>query len=119
LTAFTEKEDIPFYLVGNVGYYLNGFSKVFSLAFLCDDVVVDPACSDIVRPGSRNIQKALIVTEVKVGLGAIFRDIALTVLVRVQGSGVYIDIRVEFLNGDFKPPRLQEFGQGCGDDSFT
>ena len=44
--------------------------------------------------------KALVVAEVKVGLGAIDGHITLAVLVWIQCSRVNIDIGVDFLYGD-------------------
>lgn len=86
-------------------------AQVGTLALTGDDGVVDLAGRDIVSLRGVNAQKALVMAQVQVGLGAVFRDVAFAVLVRVQRAGVYVNVRVEFLYGDSQPASLQEFGK--------
>ena len=38
--------------------------------------------------------------QIKVGFGTIVSDIAFTVLIGIEGTWVYINLRIEFLYGD-------------------
>ncbi len=105
--------------VRNVRNNLDGLSQVSPLPFLGDDGVVDSARGDIIGLRGVNAQKTFIVAQVQVRLGAVLRHVAFPVLVRIQRSGVYIQIGVEFLDGDAKASCLQQFGQRGRDDSFT
>lgn len=58
-------------------------------------------------------------TEIQIGFRAVIGDEDLTVLVRAHGARVDIDVRVEFLNGDFVASVLQQSAQGCSSDAFA
>jgi hypothetical protein len=45
-------------------------------------------------------QKPLIMTKIEIRLGPIVGHITLTVLIRIEGAGVDIDIGIKFLDGD-------------------
>ena len=105
--------------VRNVRNNLDGLSQVSPLPFLGDDGVVDSARGDIIGLRGVNAQKTFIVAQVQVRLGAVLRHVAFPVLVRIQRSGVYIQIGVEFLDGDAKASCLQQFGQRGRNNSFT
>ena len=64
-------------------------------------------------------EKSLVMPEVKVCLRPVFGDIALPVLVRIERTGVNVDVRVEFLDGYTESPCLKKLGQRCRDDSFA
>jgi hypothetical protein len=42
------------------------------------------------------------VAQIQVGFGAIIQNKHLAVLVGAHGAGIYVNIRVEFLHGNFK-----------------
>ena len=98
---------------------LDRFAEVGAFALLGDDGIVDFAGGDVVRFGGVDIQEALVVTEVKVGLSTVFGDIALAVLVRVERARVDVDVGVEFLNRHPEAAGLQKFCGRCRNDSFA
>ena len=95
--------------------YLYGAAQVRPLALLGYHRVVDLAGGDIVGLGSVHAEEALVVSEVEVGLGTVLRDIALAVLVRIQRTGVDVDIGVELLDCDSQAACLEQFGKRCCD----
>ncbi len=56
-------------------------------------------------------RKALIVAQIEVGFGSVFSNIAFTMLIRVEGAGIDVDVGVKFLNGHPQSARLKEFRQ--------
>ncbi|CUP34884.1 Uncharacterised protein [Bacteroides xylanisolvens] len=58
-------------------------------------------------------------TEIQIGFRAVIGDEDLAVLVRAHGARVDIDVRIEFLNGDFVASVLQQSAQGCSGDAFA
>jgi hypothetical protein len=52
--------------------------------------------------------------QIQVGLGPVFGDVHLTVLERVHGPRVHIDVGVELLKGDAQPPGFQQGANGRG-----
>ena len=98
---------------------LDGLAQVGALAFLGDDGVINLARSHIVGLGRVYAQETLIVAQVEVRLGAVFRDIALAVFVRVERTGIDVDVGIEFLDGDAQAACLQELGQRGRDDAFS
>lgn len=49
--------------------------------------------------------------QVKIGLGTVTGDITFTVLIRIEGAGINIYVRIKFLNCDGVAPGLKELGQ--------
>ena len=89
-----------FDLVGDVRHHLYGLAEVVAVAFLVDDSLVDLTRGHRVGLCGADACEAFVVTEIKVGLGAVDGHIALAVLVWVQRPRVNIDVRVDFLYGD-------------------
>ncbi len=98
---------------------LHCLAQIRALAFLAYHGVVNLARGDIVRLGSIDSEKALVVPEVEVCLRAVLSDIALAVLVRVERARVDVDVGVEFLDCDLQTPRLKKFCERCGNDSLS
>ena len=109
--AFSKDLDASLDLVGDVRDDLDRPAEVFAPAFLVDDALVDAAGGDVVGLGSPDVEEALVVTEVEVGLGPVIRDEAFPMLVGVQGSRVNVDVGVQFLDGHLHAAGLQELGQ--------
>ncbi len=99
--------------------YLYGLAEIGPLALLRYDSVVYLAGGDVIGLGGVYSEEPLVMAEVQVSLGPVVGYIALSVLVRVQGSRVYVDVGIEFLNGDTQAACLQKFGQRGRDDSFA
>ena len=49
--------------------------------------------------------------EVEVGFGSVVGDVALAVLVGVQGTRINVEVGVKLLNGYRKPTGLEKFGE--------
>jgi hypothetical protein len=98
--------------------YLHGFPLVITPPFLADHSLIYLPGGYVVGLRSGNVQESLVMAEVQVGFSSIFGYITLSVLIRIQGTGVYIYVRIQFLNGDGIPPRLKQLGQRRGYDPF-
>ena len=94
-----------------MGNDLNGVTEVLAPAFLGDDLRVDLTGRDIGIPSQFDIEEPLVVAHVEVGLGAVVGDIDLTVLERIHGAGIDIQIRVEFLHRDAQTACLEQIAQ--------
>lgn len=102
-----------------MGYHLHGFTQVFTLPLLGDNVIVDAAGGNIIRLGGGDVEEAFVMTKIEVGFGSVIGHVALPMFVGVQGSGVYINIGIKLLDGYRKPPGLKEFTQGGRDNAFS
>jgi len=52
--------------------------------------------------------EAFVVAEVEIGFGAIVGDKHFAVLIRAHGSGIHVQVRVTFLDGDFETATFEE-----------
>ena len=86
---------------------LDGFAQVFSLPLFVQHIPVDLAGGKVGITIQVFVDEALIVAQIKVGLGSVFGNVDFAVLKRRHGAGVDIDVRIELLRGDLKPARLQ------------
>jgi len=86
--------------VGDVRDHLDGVAEVLAAALLGDHARVDLARGDVRRRRELDVEEALVVADVEVGLGAVLGDEHLAVLERVHGARVHVEVRVELLHGD-------------------
>ena len=89
---------IALYLIGDVGHYLHSLAQIVASTLFVYHALIDATSRHIVGAGGRHISKTLIVTQVKVCLMPVNSDIALSVLIRIEGARVNVDIGVKFLD---------------------
>jgi hypothetical protein len=61
-----------------------------------------------------DVEEALVVADVEVGLGAVLGDEDLTVLERVHRARVDVEIGVELLHRHLQPARPEQVSEGGG-----
>ena len=59
-----------------------------------------PASRDVVGLRRLDVQEALVVPQVQIGLRTVHRHVTFPVLVGVERAGIDVDVRVELLDGD-------------------
>ncbi len=95
-------------LVGDVGNHLNGLAQVVAAALLRDHVGVDGSRRRIGNLRQGLVDKALVVTEVEVGLSAVVGDEDLTVLARVHRARIDIEVGIELAHRDAQASGLEQ-----------
>src|SRR5690606_3541046 len=98
-------------LVGDVRNDLHGVSEVLAAALARDHLRVDLPGGDVGRLRQVDVEEALVVPDVQVGLGAVVSDEDLTVLERVHGARVDVQIRIELLHHDAQTARGEQVAQ--------
>ena len=73
-------------------------------------MLVNASGGNVVCLRGRSVQKALVVAQVKVGLGTVLGDVALSVLIGIQRTRINIKVGVKLLNGHRITTCLQELG---------
>ena len=86
--------------------HLNSLAEIFSLALLRYDRLINLPGRDVVVACQRRVYEALIVAKVQVGFAAIVQHKHLTVLKGRHGTGIDIDVRVDFDTCDAPAARL-------------
>ena len=102
-----------------MGNHLHGGAKVFAPALLIQHIPVHLAGGEVGVFVQILINEALIVSQVQIGLGAVFGDIDLSVLIRAHGAGVHVDIGVQLLCRDLQSPGLQQPAQRRGSNALA
>ena len=92
--------DEIFYFVGNMGNDLNGFPQIISAPFFSDDGVVNLSCGQVVAFAHAGGTESLVMSQIEIGFRAVIGYEHFAVLKRTHGSGIDINIRVQFLIGD-------------------
>ena len=82
--------------VSNVRNNLYRGTEVVAATFAGDHIFVDAASGEVVGLSHLHPDKALVVSEIKIGFGAVIGDEYLAVLKRAHGPRVDIDVGVEF-----------------------
>jgi hypothetical protein len=98
-------------LVGDVRDDLHGVAEVLAAALLGDHLRVDLAGGDVGGLAQVDVEEALVVADVEVGLGAVVGDEDLAVLERVHRARVDVQVRVELLHHDAQSARRQQVAQ--------
>ena len=101
-------------LVGDVRDDLDGVAEVLAAALLGDHLGVDLAGGDVGDAGEVDVEEALVVADVEVGLGAVVGDEDLAVLERVHRAGVDVEVGVELLHRDPQAARLEQAAEAGG-----
>ena len=65
------------------------------------------------------IDETFIMSQIQIGLRAVVRHVAFSMLIRIQRSRIDVDVGIEFLYGYPKSSGLKKFGQRCGNDAFS
>ena len=100
-------------------YDLNGRAEIFAAALLVQNIPVDLTGGKIGKTVKILVDKALIVSEIKVGLSAVLGDIDLAVLIRAHRPRVDIYVRVELLRRDTQPASFEQSAERCCGDSLS
>ena len=102
-----EHQHPAFDLICDMRDDLHGFAQICTFTFFIDDILIDAACGHVIGLSGRHIEETLIVPEVEIRLSTIFGHIAFAMLIRVQGTWIDINIRVELLDGYPVTARLE------------
>ena len=105
-------------LVGDVRDDLHRVAQVLAATLALDDARIDLAGRHVGRLVEVDVEEALVVADVEVGLGTVIGDENFAVLERVHRAGVNIQIRVEFLHHNAEPTRRQKVAQARGREAF-
>ena len=100
-------------LVGDVRDDLHGVAEVFAAALAGDDLRVDLAGRDVGRLAELDVEEALVVTDVEVGLGPVVGDEHFTVLERVHRARIHVEVGVELLHDDAQSTRREKVAEAC------
>ena len=106
-------------LVGDVRDDLDGVAEVLAAALLGDDLVVDLTGRHVGRAVQVDVEEALVVTDVEVGLGAVVGDEDLTVLERVHRPRVDVEVGVELLHRHAQAAGPQKMSEAGGREALA
>ena len=106
-------------LVGDVRDHLHRAAQIVAPALLADDALVDLAGGEVVVAPHAGAQKALVVTQIQVGLGTVVGDIDLAVLEGAHGARIDVDVGIELDHGDLEAARFEQGRQRGRGDAFA
>jgi len=84
-----------------------------------DDLGIDLPGRHIGIAADILINEPLVVPQVQVGLSPVDRDEYLPMLIGTHRSGIDVQVRIELLDGNLQPSRLQDTPESGGRDSFA
>ena len=105
--------------IGDVRNDLHGATEIVTAALFLQHGVVDPSGGEVIRALHGRAGETLVVTQVQIGLGAVFGHKDFTVLERAHGARVNIDVGVELQQGDLDAARLEHRREGCRCNPFA
>ena len=109
----------PLDLVGDVRDDLHGVAEVLAAALARDHLRVDLAGRDVRRLAEVDVEEALVVPDVEVGLGAVVGHEDLAVLERVHRARVDVQVGVELLHDHAQPACREQIAQAGGRQSLA
>ncbi|KUK54100.1 MAG: Uncharacterized protein XD78_0655 [Desulfotomaculum sp. 46_296] len=84
-----------------MGNYLDSRSQIVTPPLLGNYRPVDAAGSYVAAPAQITVNKPFVMPKVQVCFSPVFSDKYFPMLIGAHCAGIYIDIRVKFLNGNF------------------
>ena len=109
LVAYAVDESLDF--IGNVRNRLNRIAQIAALTLARNHIGIDFARRQVGILIQVFVDKTLVMTQIQIGFCTVFCDIHLAMLIRAHGSGINIDIGIQFLRGHLEPSRLQQSSQ--------
>ena len=106
-------------LVGDVRDDLHGVAEVLAAALLGDDLRVHAAGRHVGRTDEVHVKEALVVADVEVGLGAVLGHEDLTVLERVHGAGIDVEVRIQLLHRHPQATGAKKSTEAAGRQTLT
>ena len=94
--------------VGDVRDHLDGGAEIVTAPLLGEDLLVNAASGNVVGAGRRPPGEALVMAEIKIGLGAVVGDEDFAVLIGRHRARIDVEIRVELAQPDLVAARLQQ-----------
>ena len=88
------------------------YGALYLPSLLGDHIEIDAPGSRVVFLGKGHAQITLIVSEIEIGFRSVVGNEDFSMLKRAHGARIDIDIRVQLLDGDGKPARLEQRAQG-------
>ena len=83
--------------VGDVRDNLHALAEVFAGALLAQHFLIDLTGGDVGLLAQEDVEETLVVADVEIGFGTVFGHVDLTMLERVHGARVDVDVRIELL----------------------
>ena len=115
----SEEFDVTLDFIRDMRDDLYGLAEVVASTLLVNDRLVDTARRHRVGLSGLDASEALIMAQVKVRLHAINGDIALSMLIGIEGARINVDVRVKLLDGDVVTSCLKKFTNGRRDDALA
>ena len=106
-------------LIGDVGNDLHGRAQIIAPAFFLQNGLVDAASGDVVTLVGRNTGKALIVTQIEVGLGPVIGDEHFAVLIGRHRARIDIEIGIKLAQANAIATCLQQRTKSGGGEAFS
>ena len=106
-------------LVGDVRDDLDGVAEVLAAPLLGDDPAVDLPRRHVGVAVEVDVEEALVVADVEVGLGAVVGDEHLAVLERVHRPGVDVEVGVELLHRHPQTACAQQVSEAGGGEALA
>ena len=98
---------------------LNGTATVVTAPLFGKDGPVYFSGCDVALFGQALINKALVVSQIQIGLSTIIRHKDLSVLDRIHGTRINVDIGIKFLHRHLIPTHFQKSSQRGSCDSLA
>ena len=111
--------DACFDFFSNVRDYLNCCSKIVAAALSGKYIPVNFTGTDAAAACQIFIYKSLVMAQIQIGFSPVFGDENFTMLVWTHGAGVYIEVRVKFLEQNPKTTLFQQSAQRGGANAFS
>ena len=116
---FPHRVDIILYGARDVRDDLHRFAQELSPALAVEHVPIHLARGEVGIAVEVLVDESLVMSEVEVGLRAVLGDEHFAVLVGAHRAGIDVDVRVEFLRGDFESARFQQPAQRRHNDALS
>ena len=97
---------------------LHGGTEVIAAPFFGNDALIDASGGEVAMAAGGGADKAFVVTQVQVGLGAVIGDEHFAMLKRAHGARIHVDIRIELDHRDAQAARLENGTEGRSGNAF-
>src|SRR5690606_6024006 len=106
-------------LIGNVRDDLHGAAEIVTSALLAQHGFIDASGGERVATAQSAAEKALVMAEIEIGLGAILGNEHFAVLEWTHRAGIDVDVGVQLQHGHLQPACLKNGTERSRGDSLA
>src|SRR6185503_8299551 len=94
-------------------------AEKIAAALLADDLGIDLSAGEVAGTAQADVNESFVVTQIQIRFCAVIQYVDLAMLIRTHRARIHVDVRIQFLDGNFKTAFPEQESRCRGGDTFA